>query len=173
MRFFFRAPRGPRQARRARRVSPRGLRFFNLERRLYRFGLATPPFLPLPWHFRFRPGPRPGSPRPLCSKMAVVGPLSRGRGPGRAGGARVAPPPFAPSPADRPPVSRRAAAVGRQGRRLWKRSHCACSVFLPHACTPSSGLWLSRRSQCGMFASHRSLAREADPTSCRIAARDS
>lgn len=41
---------------------------------------------PLSRHFRFRPGPRPGSPRPLCSKMAVASPLhvgaSRGGGPG-------------------------------------------------------------------------------------------
>lgn len=31
-------------------------------------------FLPLPRHFRFRLGPRLSSPRPLCSKMAVVSP---------------------------------------------------------------------------------------------------
>ena len=47
----------------------------------------------------------------------------------------------------------RAAGVGRQGRRRWKRPHCPCSVPLPH---PFSGPWLPRRSQCGVFACHRS-----------------
>lgn len=81
----FRAPRGSRR----RCVPLRTAVIANLRRRVYIIGSReSPPFLPLPRYFRFRPGLWPGSPRPLCSKMAVLSApppphRSRGLGQGR------------------------------------------------------------------------------------------
>ena len=68
-------------------------------------------------------------------------------------GEHLSPRPLCPSSCSPAAGAPRAAGVGRQGRRRWKRPHCPCSVPLTH---PFSGPWLPRRSQCGVFACHRS-----------------
>ena len=88
---------------------------------------ATPPFRPTPWHFRFRLVLRPGSPRPLCSKMAVVGPPSRGRWQCRVGNTSH-PGAFASRPVHWPPGPRgplgSGARVGAGGRGRIVRAPC-------------------------------------------------
>lgn len=112
------------------------------------------PFRPTHWHFRFRLGPRPGSPRPLCSKMAVVGTPSRGRWQCRMG-STSRPGSFAPRPAHWPPGPRgplgSGASVGAGGRAAMSELRDP-----PASLHPFSGPWLPRRSQCGLFACHLS-----------------
>lgn len=107
------------------------------------------PFRPAPWHFRFRLV-RPGSPRPLCSKMAVVGPPSRGRWQCRVGSTSH-PGAFALLTAHRPLGPR-----GLLGLAAVEEAALSVLCAPPAPLHPFLGPWLPRRSQCGVFVCHRS-----------------